>query len=218
MRVTLQGWSATVQATTKRLGYDVDSVQDLSRVMRLPGTVNHKGPDKPVRSRSLTELSIGASPPILREVVPRGLRHRGDHQWQYQGVSGTRRLRIALYGPRSARGHRGRPGDAARESSRHRAGEWPASCQRAPEYPKERTAQSALHAQGGDVTRRSLLPWVQHDMNAPTTGRYSMRGVWEAGAGSPSQGLVVHLTGLSGIGLSGTRRFRGGTLASPNAP
>lgn len=41
----LHGWGATVQATAARMGFDVDSVHDLARVLRVPGTTNHKDPE-----------------------------------------------------------------------------------------------------------------------------------------------------------------------------
>ncbi len=41
-------WSATVAACARCLNYTVDSVHDLSRVLRVPGTLNHKGDPVPV--------------------------------------------------------------------------------------------------------------------------------------------------------------------------
>ena len=34
--------SATLRSVASKYGYDVDSVGDLTRVLRLPGTLNHK--------------------------------------------------------------------------------------------------------------------------------------------------------------------------------
>jgi hypothetical protein len=43
-------WSQTVRACARALGYEVDAVGDLARVLRVPGTFNHKAdPDVPVR-------------------------------------------------------------------------------------------------------------------------------------------------------------------------
>jgi len=41
-------WVKLVQAAAGRRGYDLDSVGDLSRVFRVPGTVNWKQPDLPI--------------------------------------------------------------------------------------------------------------------------------------------------------------------------
>lgn len=45
-----RGWVQTVRNAARVLGWDVDSVGDLARVLRLPGTVNRKG-DTPVEVR-----------------------------------------------------------------------------------------------------------------------------------------------------------------------
>ena len=43
-------WNATLRARARMHGWDVDSTFDLSRILRLPGTYNHKSdPPKPVR-------------------------------------------------------------------------------------------------------------------------------------------------------------------------
>jgi putative DNA primase/helicase len=42
-------WGATIQAHAKVLGYNVDSVWDLARVLRVPGTWNYKFEPMPVR-------------------------------------------------------------------------------------------------------------------------------------------------------------------------
>jgi len=44
-RALLRGWGAVVKTAAARQGFDVDSVFDLSRVLRVPGTVNCKDPD-----------------------------------------------------------------------------------------------------------------------------------------------------------------------------
>lgn len=38
----LRGWQGTIAATARRLGYEVDSVPDIARVLRVPGTHNGK--------------------------------------------------------------------------------------------------------------------------------------------------------------------------------
>lgn len=44
-----RGWSACVRSCAQALEYDIDSVPDLSRVLRIPGTLNHKnGTSAPV--------------------------------------------------------------------------------------------------------------------------------------------------------------------------
>ena len=45
-----KGWVETVRKAARGLGWDVDSVGDLARVLRLPGTVNRKG-ETPVEVR-----------------------------------------------------------------------------------------------------------------------------------------------------------------------
>ena len=50
--VLSQRWASTVRATAKSQGYDLDAVGDLTRVLRLPGTFNRKGPE-PVEVRVL---------------------------------------------------------------------------------------------------------------------------------------------------------------------
>lgn len=47
---TARGWVETVRNAAQAFGWDVDSVGDLARVLRLPGTVNRKG-DPPVEVR-----------------------------------------------------------------------------------------------------------------------------------------------------------------------
>lgn len=47
---TARGWVETVRNVASGLGWDVDSVGDLARVLRLPGTVNRKG-DPPAEVR-----------------------------------------------------------------------------------------------------------------------------------------------------------------------
>ncbi len=49
---TARGWVETVRNAARGLGWDVDSVGDLARVLRLPGTVNRKG-QMPVEVRVL---------------------------------------------------------------------------------------------------------------------------------------------------------------------
>lgn len=43
----LRGWGEVVRATAARRGFDVDPVHDLARILRVPGTTNHKDPDNP---------------------------------------------------------------------------------------------------------------------------------------------------------------------------
>jgi len=47
---TARGWVETIRSAARSLGWDVDSVGDLARVLRLPGTVNRKS-DPPVEVR-----------------------------------------------------------------------------------------------------------------------------------------------------------------------
>ena len=49
-------WAKTIQARAQGLGYAVDNVGDLSRVLRVPGTVNHKA-------------SESTAPPSKKEVL-----------------------------------------------------------------------------------------------------------------------------------------------------
>lgn len=46
------GFQGALRAAARRLGFTLDAVQDLSRVMRMPGTYNHKG-DEPVATQLL---------------------------------------------------------------------------------------------------------------------------------------------------------------------
>jgi hypothetical protein len=41
-------WNATLQCRARAMGYRVDATQDLSRVLRVPGTVNYKATPVPV--------------------------------------------------------------------------------------------------------------------------------------------------------------------------
>jgi putative DNA primase/helicase len=52
----LKDWHETVKEHARRLGYTVDSVWDLARIMRVPGTFNHKRDD----SRPVTTRPFGA--------------------------------------------------------------------------------------------------------------------------------------------------------------
>lgn len=42
MSASARGWGLTLQAHAASLGYCIDSVHDITRVMRVPGTLNHK--------------------------------------------------------------------------------------------------------------------------------------------------------------------------------
>jgi hypothetical protein len=53
--VALQAWGATLKAAADELGYDLDSVHDLARVLRVPGTLNQKS--RPPRPVCLIEIS-----------------------------------------------------------------------------------------------------------------------------------------------------------------
>lgn len=49
-----QRWAVACRLSAQDLGFDVDSVGDLSRVMRVPGTLNNKAADDPVEVQILT--------------------------------------------------------------------------------------------------------------------------------------------------------------------
>lgn len=50
------GWGETIRSAAKRLGFQFDSLSDLARVLRVPGTFNHKGGKaRPVRLEALTD-------------------------------------------------------------------------------------------------------------------------------------------------------------------
>jgi len=49
-------WSATVRAVARARGYDLDSVGDLSRVLRVPGTFNRK--DRPIRVDVISGIGV----------------------------------------------------------------------------------------------------------------------------------------------------------------
>lgn len=55
-------WARTVQAVAKALSFDVDSTFDLARVLRVPGTINHKNKRalKPVEVIATTDARYGA--------------------------------------------------------------------------------------------------------------------------------------------------------------
>lgn len=56
------GWGETIRAAAKRLGFQFDSLADLARVLRVPGTLNHKGGKaRPVRLEALTDRRFDPS-------------------------------------------------------------------------------------------------------------------------------------------------------------
>ena len=56
------GWGETIRQAAKRLGFAFDSLADLARVLRVPGTFNHKGGTaKPVRLETLTDRRFNPS-------------------------------------------------------------------------------------------------------------------------------------------------------------
>lgn len=68
-----RGWIQTVRSVARGLGWDVDSVGDLARVLRLPGTMNRKG-DTPVEVRVLESCDRRYNPddfePLAADEVP----------------------------------------------------------------------------------------------------------------------------------------------------
>ena len=68
-----RGWVKVVRNVARGLGWDVDSVGDLARVLRLPGTVNRKG-DTPVEVRVLESNDRRYNPddfePFAADEVP----------------------------------------------------------------------------------------------------------------------------------------------------
>jgi len=52
-----QRWVATMKQAAGSENWDIDAVWDLTRVLRVPGTTNHKDPSKPVQARIL-ELAV----------------------------------------------------------------------------------------------------------------------------------------------------------------
>jgi len=63
-------WSATLKAHALRLGYDLDSVHDLARVMRVPSTYNNK--DEPVIVHIVESNGVRYSPPVDGEEEAQG--------------------------------------------------------------------------------------------------------------------------------------------------
>jgi hypothetical protein len=57
-----RGWNATLQFCARKLGYSLDAVHDLTRVMRVPGTVNHKNPDNPLPVTIIDPEDLSAEP------------------------------------------------------------------------------------------------------------------------------------------------------------
>ena len=53
MAALVQRWQEYVRGKAKERGWVVDSVHDLARVLRVPGTYNHKKPGSPVMARIL---------------------------------------------------------------------------------------------------------------------------------------------------------------------
>lgn len=68
-----ESWQNHLQAAAAAKGWKVDATHDLARVMRLPGTRNHKG-DKPVPCRMLTHTgprhSVDAFRAVIRDATP----------------------------------------------------------------------------------------------------------------------------------------------------
>jgi hypothetical protein len=54
MQGVATGWQGAIQAVAGQHGWEVDSVADFARVLRVPGTINAKVPDQPVPVEVLT--------------------------------------------------------------------------------------------------------------------------------------------------------------------
>lgn len=63
-----QSWQSHLQAMAAAKGWKVDATHDLARVMRLPGTQNHKG-DSPVPCRVLTHTGPRHTAAAFREAI-----------------------------------------------------------------------------------------------------------------------------------------------------
>jgi len=55
VKALARGWASLLQAKGKAAGFDVDSVYDLARVMRVPGTTNCKDPKEKVQVSVVSE-------------------------------------------------------------------------------------------------------------------------------------------------------------------
>jgi hypothetical protein len=64
-----QAWTYTLRSRAKAKGWDVDCTFDLARVLRVPGTVNHKGAPVPVRILFVDDVRYDPSEfePYLQE-------------------------------------------------------------------------------------------------------------------------------------------------------
>ncbi len=104
----VQGWGNLLALKGRERGFHVDKVADLARILRTPGSVNHKEGqtrpiqirwvDKPRFTRAITELGIPDSEPTLSSkqdddfpmtwdeiLAPHGYKRCGDRGWVRPG-------------------------------------------------------------------------------------------------------------------------------------
>lgn len=65
-----EAWGKHLQALAKDRGLDLDSVHDLPRIMRVPGSVNWKNPEAPVPARVLRNGGPRHEPEAFRLALP----------------------------------------------------------------------------------------------------------------------------------------------------
>lgn len=80
-------WTGTLRARAKDKGWDVDATHDLSRVLRVPGTTNHKSAPVPVRI--LQTADIRYSPEDFDAFLLDGIQGVNERSEQWKGISFT---------------------------------------------------------------------------------------------------------------------------------
>jgi len=66
----LQSLQAVVRQNAARQGWKIDTTSDLARVLRVPGTINHKLPDSQVQAQVIEQSEIRYNPTDIEDLLP----------------------------------------------------------------------------------------------------------------------------------------------------